>query len=331
MNKLNFGVIGCGGIAKNTLVPQTAAISDFKLHAFADISEAKAEELRAKYGAAYATTDASRIISDPNVDAIMICTLPDTHASLAIQALEAGKHVFIQKPVSINMAESIALARAAKNAKGIAMAAYCYRWSPIVARIREVIPQPNLIFAHMMNSDLMNSHRHYLGIPGLDHGGPMLELACHNVDMACCLANSVPVRVSAHGGNLRHPGANIIDNFAMTIEFANGAVATLLSGDCGDGDFSKKWFTEVFGDNTSAVNHGFRELVITGRVNETTTHDYGAGIGLNRDMEVFRDVLNGAPNPAPVRQSVISSVLMLKAFESMREYKVVNVNAEEIP
>ncbi len=320
MGKLNVGVVGCGGIAQKTILPQAAKIGEFKLTGFADLVEGKAREACDLFSGEYATTEVSRLLEDDRIDAVLICTLPDTHASLAAQFLDVDKHVFIQKPVAVAYDQCRRLVEAEKRSKAKAMSAYCYRLSPLVDRIRESIPEPRLIFAHMMGRDLMVSHRHYLEIDGLGHGGPMLELACHNVDLVYFLAQSAPVRVVASGGNMHHPDVDLIDNFAMTVEFRNGCVATLLSGDCGVQSFAHKWYTEVHAGGVSAVNEGFTRLIIRKDDQEDVSeYDYELGIGLALDMQVFRDVLlERRPSPATAREGVVASLVMLKAYDSLR-------------
>lgn len=317
-DKIQLGVIGCGGIARGALVPQAAALPDFLLRAFCDVVEPKAAEMCKEHGGAYHCTDSRRLLDDPELDAVLICTLPDTHAPLACAFLDRGKHVFVQKPIAISYDQCRALVRAERNSRAKAMAAYCYRLSPLIERIRQAIPNPRLIYARMMSKDLLQTHAHYLGIPGLDGLGPMLELACHNVDLVYWLAGANPRLVSAHGGNMRHPGKNILDNFILTIDFENGAVATLINGDCGAPIFEMKWQTEVFGDGVTAVNEGFRRLVLRGQVDETTEYVYNTGIGLDRDMAVFRDTILGiAACPSPLREGVVATLLMLKAQDAL--------------
>lgn len=317
-DRIQLGVIGCGGIARGALVPQAAAIPEFRLRAFCDVVESKAAEMCQAYEGVYHCTDVQRMLDDAELDAVLICTLPDTHAPLACAFLGRNKHVFVQKPIAVSYDQCRALVQAERDSSAKAMAAYCYRLSPLVQRIRESIPNPRLIYARMMSKDLLKSHPHYLEIPGLDGLGPMLELACHNVDLAYWLAGAKPRRVSAHGGNMRHPGKNILDNFVLTIEFENGAVATLINGDCGAPVFEMKWQTEVFGDEVTAVNEGFRRLVLKGRIDETTEYAYNTGIGLDRDMAVFRDVIFGKTIcPAPLREGVVASLLMLKGQGSL--------------
>ena len=102
--QFNLGIIGCGGIAKGALLPAAAEVDEFNLCAFMDVDEARAAEACETFGGTYHTTDMPRLIEDEALDAILVCTLPDTHAPIGKAVLEAGKHAFLQKPVAINKA-----------------------------------------------------------------------------------------------------------------------------------------------------------------------------------------------------------------------------------
>ena len=327
----NIGFVGCGHITTTALAPQAAALADdYRCRAFADIDAARSAGACAKFSGAYHATDVTRLLEDDDLDAVAICTLPDTHAELACEFLARGKHVLIQKPAAITYDQCRRLVAAERRSSARAMVAYCYRLSPLVRQIAETIAQPRLIYLRMMSRDLAASHAHYLANPALAGGGPLLELACHNVDLACVLARSEPVRVRATGGNMGHPGVDVIDNFVMTVEFVNGAVASLLSGDCGGADFARKWYSEVFGDGVTAIIDGFRRLIFAGKRSETIDYDYNVGIGLDRDMAVFRDVVLGrSPSPASAAEGVVATLLMLKAYDSLHSDRIETIELAE--
>ncbi len=326
----NIGFVGCGRIAVGELVPQAAAVEEFALRAFMDVSAEAAAKACEDFGGEYHTTELDRLLDDEQLDAVVICTLPDTHAPIAAEALARGKHVFIQKPAAITYEGCRRLVEAERASDAKVMVAYCYRLSPLVAAVRETIARPQLLYGRMMAPNLERSHANYLTNPALAGGGPMLELACHNVDMIYHLARSRPVRVSAAGGNLNHPGVDLIDNFSMTIEFASGAVATLLSGECGGADFSRKWYAEVFGDGTTAIIDAFRRLIFAGKRAETIECEYKAGIGLDQDMAVFRDVLTGRrESPCTAAEGVVATLIMLKAYESLQSGAPAVIDVDE--
>ncbi len=326
--RISLGVVGCGNIVRKSLLPVAAQLGDYEMRAFMDVREASAAALCAEFGGLYHTTDLARLLNDSRLDAVIVATYPDTHVALAKAFLEADKHVFVQKPLGTTYADCRQIVQAERAARSKLMTAYCYRLSPLMKRIRAVVPQPRTIYARMMTPDLAQDRKLYLENPDL--GPPMLELACHNADLVYWLAQSMPARVSAFGGNLCHPGLDVIDNFTMNVEFENGTVANLINVDCGSGIFEDKWYTEVYGQGITAINNHFRKLEITGAVQDTMECAYKTGIGIDQDMVAFRDcILGDVPSPIPASEGIVATVLLLKAFESLNLRKVVEVNLSE--
>ncbi|MBN1675793.1 MAG: Gfo/Idh/MocA family oxidoreductase [Kiritimatiellae bacterium] len=319
--KVNLGVVGCGGIACRALLPSAARLENLVLRAFMDVSAKRAETAGEQFGGTYHTTDVERLLEDDELDAVLVATLPDTHVSYAVRFLEAGKHVLAQKPLGVTYEQCRQIVQAERRARAKLMTAYCFRLSPLTGRLRDAVREPRLIYARMVAPDVARSHRRYLADPSL--GAPMLELACHNADLAYWLARSRPVRVAAVGGNQRHASQDVVDNFVATIGFESGTVATLACGDDGGEVPDEKWRTEVFGGGVTAVNHGFRKLTVRGARTDDMECEYMAGIGLDRDMATFRDMcLGDAPSPIPAAEGIVATVILLKAFESLESGRV---------
>src|SRR5688572_1463430 len=97
---INLGLIGCGELAR-VHAECIQRIDGAGFVAFCDIAESAAIQLRDDFGGDYATTSPDKLLADPNIDAVYICTRHDSHASLAIAAARAGKHILIEKPLAL--------------------------------------------------------------------------------------------------------------------------------------------------------------------------------------------------------------------------------------
>src|SRR5207244_3402975 len=115
MSDLNLALIGCGNLGR-VHAQCVAKISGAWFDAYADVSEDAARKALNDFGGRYATSDVDKIWSDDAIDAVYICTRHDSHAALAIAAAGAGKHVMIEKPLALNLADCKAVAEAVDRA-----------------------------------------------------------------------------------------------------------------------------------------------------------------------------------------------------------------------
>lgn len=102
MSNVRIGIIGCGGIANGKHLPSLAKVSEATLVAFCDIIVERAEEAKKKYGTpdAKVYSNYHELLSDPSIEVIHVCTPNESHAEIAIAAMEAGKHVLCEKPMA---------------------------------------------------------------------------------------------------------------------------------------------------------------------------------------------------------------------------------------
>ena len=244
---LNLGLIGCGAIGK-VHAGCVAKIPEARFVAYADMVEAAAQSLLAAFGGEYATSDVERLLADKRLDAVFICTRHDSHAPLAICAARAGKHILIEKPLALTLAECEAVAEAVKAHEVILMPAFKMRFYPLVQRAHEFIPHPQVLVGQMMDNRWPDSAWAQDPIQG---GANVHSQGCHTTDILRYFAGSEPKRVWASGGTMTHPGHPCIDQCVASIQFEGGSVAAWIQGDAALGQFSSKFFFELFGEGRS--------------------------------------------------------------------------------
>lgn len=244
---LRFGLIGCGklGAVHADCVRQAGGA---RFTAFADTVPAAAERLRAEHGGDYATADVSRLFDDPALDAVYVCTHHDSHAPLAIAAAQAGKHVLVEKPLSLSVEECQAVAAAVKDAGVRLMPAFKMRYYPLLQEAREFVPEPQVIVGQMMDDRWRDDAWAQDPVRG---GANVYSQGCHTTDVIRWMARSEPELLWAAGGAMTHPGHPRIDQCAASIRFASGAVASWIQGDAAMGRMTGKFFLELFGGGRS--------------------------------------------------------------------------------
>jgi predicted dehydrogenase len=258
---IGIGIIGCGALGA-VHAEALKKIPSARLAGFADIHPPAAEMLCDKFGGEYATGDADRVIQDPMIQAIYICTRHDSHAPLAIAAARAGKHILIEKPLALTMQDCNAVADAVQSAGVFLMPAFKMRYYPLINRAREFIPEPQFIVGQIMDNRWPDTLWAQDPIAG---GGSVHSQGCHMTDLMRYLARSEPKRIWAAGGAISHPGHACIDHCAASVQFANGHVGNWIQADVAIGQFTGKFFVELFG-------HG-KSVQIYNRFKKATFHD----------------------------------------------------------
>lgn len=149
---VNVGVIGCGEIAQWMHLPFLTELPGFHVTAVCDVSPVVTDHVARRFGVEQAFTDVQDLLSEANVDAVVIAT--PIHSDPAIAAAEAGKHVLVEKPMALNLEEAEAMVGAAEHAGVILMVAYMKRYDPGYLHGRRLLQQMQdvrLIRVHDLN------------------------------------------------------------------------------------------------------------------------------------------------------------------------------------
>lgn len=245
--KLKIGFIGAGGIAL-THMKYLLAMSDVQIVAAADISEKALAAAKQQYGVANGYADFQQMLKEhKDLDAISVCTPNALHAPNTIAALEAGKHVLVEKPMAMNAREGQAMLDAAKKAGRQLVVGFQYRFDTHTKLIRDQISQGNI-------GDIMYVRAQALrrrGIPNwgvfgrkeLQGGGPMIDIGVHILETAhyimgapkplTCTGNTwtfmgnKPSDVASGWPNWDYKTYTVEDMAVGMIRFANGAMLTI--------------------------------------------------------------------------------------------------------
>lgn len=249
MDIIQLALIGCGKLGATHAaciqnIPEAAFI------AYCDVAPEAAEAKLKTFGGDYATTDVDRVLSDKRIDAVYICTQHDSHAPLAIRAANAGKHILIEKPLALGIEDCEAVAEAVHQAGVRLMPAFKMRYYPLIQKAHEFIPQPQVLVGQMMCGRWPDDLWAQDPIRG---GANVHSQGCHTTDILRYLAGSEPKRIWAAGGAITHPGHACIDQCVASIQFANGHVASWIQGDAAPGEFTSKFFFELFGPEGRSV------------------------------------------------------------------------------
>lgn len=202
-NKLKFGVVGTGNIFRTAHLQPLLEHDEVEIIALCDINKPKAEKLAAEHRIPYVFSDYEQMLKElPELDVIDICTPNLYHSKVAIAALNAGCHVFCEKPDAVSPAEAQRMADAARQSGKLLMAMRNNRFSPQAQYLKRYIAEGHAGEMYTGRCGWLRRR----GIPGkggwfttkeLSGGGPLIDLGVHFIDLAIWLmGNPRPVAVS---------------------------------------------------------------------------------------------------------------------------------------
>jgi predicted dehydrogenase/threonine dehydrogenase-like Zn-dependent dehydrogenase len=261
---IRVGIIGAGGFAKSVHLPNMRKLRDhYEIRSICNRTGVKAQGLTQQFGAQYATTDYKEVLSDPDVDLVMICTRHNLHGQMALESIEAGKNTFVEKPLCTTEEELEKFRAFYSKAFGdqgppLLMVGFNRRFSRYAREVKRLVSgRANPLFMHYR----MNG-----GYIPLDHwvhseegGGRIIGEACHIIDLFSFLTES---RIRSFGAASLRPSTgslNSSDNKSIFLEYEDGSLATLEYFSVGSKQLSKE-FLEVHFDEKSIIVDDYKYI-----------------------------------------------------------------------
>ena len=319
-----IGIIGAGNFTKMTILPALkGAGAHFKYIASAGGLSAKL--LATKYKFEVSTTDYHQILNDREVDLVMITTRHHLHAKQVIQALQAGKNVFVEKPLAINADELAAVIEAYQSLQNPVSVSVGYnrRYSVFSQKAKQLIGsnESPLNMIATINAGFISQDSWVQDM--LVGGGRIIGEACHFVDLMIYLSGSKVKKVvmSALG---TQPPLNS-DNVIIILQFENGSQGTINYFSNGNKSASKEKI-EIYSQNKIVMIDNFRKM---------TTHGFKSFSSLSSSQdkghkEQFRQLLQqvkqGGSPMIPFEEIVNSTRAVLAAVESLQKDSWIVIN-----
>jgi predicted dehydrogenase/threonine dehydrogenase-like Zn-dependent dehydrogenase len=316
VGSIGVSFIGAGNFATSTLLPALAADPRFRAQGVCTPSGLSARDVADRAGFSYSTHSADEILADPDTRAVVIATRHESHASIAVQALEAGKVVFVEKPLAMTETELDEVLAAQLRTEGRLTVGFNRRFAVHTRRMLEALARrttPANIVIRVNAGAIPPTHWIQRAEEG---GGRIVGEVCHFVDLASCLAASRPTRVIALSAGAGKPPL-LRDDLSVLLTFADGSVATVVYTSGGDTAYGKER-VEVFNEGTVVMTDDFRRLALTwgGRVQvqRSTQMDKGHAA----EMRAFLDLAAGSqPQELTFADCVASMAATFKVVESL--------------
>jgi myo-inositol 2-dehydrogenase/D-chiro-inositol 1-dehydrogenase len=229
MHSLKLGLIGAGRIGRLHAEHLTLRIPSAELVMVADPYEEAARECAERYAIPAYHQDYRAVLDRPDIDAVVVCSSTDTHARIAIEAAQAGKHIFCEKPIALDLA-SIDQALDTVQRAGVKLQiGFNRRFDANHRRIHQAVEQGEIgqpCMLHVVSRDPEPPSLAYLQTSG----GIFLDMTIHDFDMARFLVGSEVEEVFAQARTLNYPEiatVGDVDTALIMLQFANGAIGTI--------------------------------------------------------------------------------------------------------
>ena len=279
--------------------------------------------------------DYKEILEDSEIDAVLVCSSTDTHASISIEAIEAGKHVFCEKPVDHSLAKIQAVADALDAHPGCKFqVGFNRRFDHNFAAVRKAYDEGRIGEAHILkitSRDPEPPNPAYIKVSG----GMFLDMTIHDFDMACFLTNSDVEEVYVQSAVLVDPAIGEqgdVDTAIITMKMANGALAVIDNSRRAAYGYDQR--AELFGSKGMAAtaNDTLSSVVISN--SQGVTGEKPLFFFLERYMESFAEEMrqfvdaceNGTEVPVGIHAGMQSVKIGLAAKKSVEEHRPVRMS-----
>ena len=252
---VNFAVVGAGSFASNMHLPNLQKYTNkFNAYAICDRTGSRASNVAKLFGANVATSEYDDIIKDPNIDLVIITTQHDSHAPYALEALKAGKHVMVEKPLAVKQSELDKIKEFYNNDfsnKPILFVGFNRRFSKYAREIKKHTEKRiNPVFIrYRMNGGYipLDSWIH-------DHGGRIVGEACHLIDLMTYFTESKIVNIHSESLTPANEKFSEDDNKSIVLKYEDGSVCEIGYFAVGSKSFPKEYMEVHFDEKTIVLN-----------------------------------------------------------------------------
>jgi len=314
-----LGIIGAGNFTKMTMLPALKKLNaNFKI--IASQGGVSGNSVAKKYNFSFSTTDYKEVFKDSEVDLVMITTRHNKHTSMVIEALEANKNVFVEKPLALNESELNEIIATYNKSNTTLTVGFNRRFSPHIIKMKNLLGNSQMNITATMNAGFIpaNVWVHDMQIGG----GRIIGEACHYMDLMIYLTGHkiVSVCMNAMGSN----PSESTDNASILLKFENGSTGVINYFSNGSKSYAKERI-EVFSQERVLVMDNFittKGYGFKGFSNLKTRLDKGHK---NQFEKLINQVKTGGKALIPFDEIINTTKASFAAIESLKENKWISI------
>ncbi|HQY10556.1 MAG TPA: bi-domain-containing oxidoreductase [Ferruginibacter sp.] len=314
LSAINTAFIGAGSFAQSYLIPNIKP-TGASLDGVVTSRGITAKNAADKFGFNFCSSDVNDVLKNEKVNTVFIATPHSSHASLAMQALKAGKNVFVEKPLAMNSQELDQIIETRRTHTQPLMVGFNRRFAPVSAGIKNALMntgEPMVINIRVNAGFIPKDNWVQQKDTG---GGRIIGEMCHFIDLMQYFTGSDPVKVYAECISTTNDKITAADNISIVVKFQNGSVGNLTYLANGDKAMPKE-LIEVFSGSKIGVINDFREGLIY--KNGKATKLKSSGKGHKEEVEAFINALkSGNDSPIDFRSICLTTLTTFKIHDSL--------------
>lgn len=332
---VKVGIIGAGRIGRVHITSITTRVPNAEIKTVADpfLTEETADWAKSM-GVKKTVRDYKEILEDPEIDAVLICSSTDTHSPISIEAIQAGKHVFCEKPIDHDVEKIMEVIRALEGTKIKYQVGFNRRFDHNFQALQAAVAQGKVGAPQIIKITSRDPEP-----PGIDYvkvsGGMFLDMTIHDFDMVRFLAGCDAEEVYVQSANLVDPAigeAGDVDTAVITLKMENGAIAVI--DNCRKAVYGYDQRAEVFGsEGMAAISNDSQSNMVISNTRGVTGEKpmffflerYMDAYG--KEIAAFIDAIeNDRDTPLNVYDGLKPVLMGLAAKKSSREHRPVKIS-----
>lgn len=317
-SKIIVGLIGAGNFTKNTLLPIMTSTGLYRLKSLATTGGVGAAQASDSFEFENITNDYKQLLSDSEIELVVISTNHNSHAKLIIEALKAGKNVYCEKPLCLTLDELDQIEAAYRESGKELFCGMNRRFASLVGQIKRVMSTDKIpaVYDYIVNAGFIKSD-HWIQDEAVG-GGRIIGEACHFVDTIQYLDGSTLESLTiTYAQNDAYPSK---DNALITLRFSSGAAANIVYTSMGSKKYPKEQL-RVFSNNSVCELNNYISLTSYGNIKTVKTR-LRQDKGIDAEYRYIAAVLNGKEKNTVIRDTFVSHRMIISA---------IRLNGEKLP
>jgi len=316
-NFINIGLIGAGNFTKSIILPVLSRMSGFELIGLASSTGISCHSIGKKYNFHFITTDSKVLIESDGINTVIVTTRHSNHGASVLEAISAGKHVFVEKPLCIKEDELQKIKQVYENVslRPVLQVGFNRRFAPLVRCMKDVIKDRPVSIMYRVNAGIVPKN-HWVQNMNVG-GGRIIGEVCHFVDTCAYLTGSEVIKVYARCVKKADQFIPDEDNALITLSFADGSIATIGYFAYGN-KLVPKEYIEIMGNDLILQMNDFRTLLIYEKGRKKKVSSGNQDKGFKAEFEAFKDAIKSGKNPIEFDSLYNTTLVTFKILESIK-------------